>query len=195
MAIYRQPCSVNNESGADKFDEFLVIRDTTRRTLSPVRSSCVDGTNGAVCKCWVGHNNRRVNRASTTPSGTRSHPVRRTTNAYMRLTYTSLYVLIEYVQRGLSAMPRVAVEDNSRMSLRIRPEEKALLLRAVALNHTDLTDFVIRHALRAAKAVIEEADHVQLSARDSLRVLDLLENPPAPNARLRAAARALPRRS
>jgi len=79
MAIYRQPCSVNNESGADKFDEFLVIRDTTRRTLSPVRSSCVDGTNGAVCKCWVGHNNRRVNRASTTPSGTRSHPVRRAT--------------------------------------------------------------------------------------------------------------------
>ena len=70
-----------------------------------------------------------------------------------------------------------------------------MLLRAVALNHTDLTDFVIRHALRAAKAVIEEADRVQLSARDSLRVLDLLENPPAPNARLRAAARALPRRS
>ena len=88
-----------------------------------------------------------------------------------------------------------AVEDNSRMSLRIRAEEKALLMRAVALNHTDLTEFVVRHALRAAKAVIEEADRVQLSARDSLRVLDLLESPPAPNARMRAAARALPRRS
>ena len=92
-------------------------------------------------------------------------------------------------------MPRPAVEDNSRMSLRIRAEEKALLMRAVALNHTDLTDFVIRHALRAAEAVIKEADRVQLSARDSRRVLDLLENPPAANARLRAAARALPRRS
>ena len=92
-------------------------------------------------------------------------------------------------------MPRLAVEDNSRMSLRIRAEEKALLMRAVALNHTDLTDFVIRHALRAAEAVIKEADRVQLSARDSRRVLDLLENPPAANARLRAAARALPRRS
>ena len=91
-------------------------------------------------------------------------------------------------------MPRIAVEGNSRMSLRIRAEEKALLLRAVALNHTDLTDFVIRHALRAAKAVIEQADHVQLSERDSLRVLDLLENPPAPNAKLLAAARALPKR-
>jgi uncharacterized protein (DUF1778 family) len=92
-------------------------------------------------------------------------------------------------------MPRVAVEDNSRMSLRIRPEEKALLLRAVALNHTDLTDFVIRHAVRAAKAVIEEADHVQLTGRDSLRVLNLLENPPVPNRKLLAAARALPKRS
>lgn len=92
-------------------------------------------------------------------------------------------------------MPRAAVEDNSRMSVRIRPEEKALLLRAVALEHTDLTDFVLGHALRAAKAVVEEADRVQLSARDSARVLELLENPPAPNARLRAAARALPRRA
>ena len=91
-------------------------------------------------------------------------------------------------------MPRIAVEDNNRISLRIRAEEKSLLLRAVALNHTDLTDFVIRHALRAAMAVIEEADHVRLSERDSLRVLDLLEHPPAPNRRLRAAARALPKR-
>jgi uncharacterized protein (DUF1778 family) len=94
-----------------------------------------------------------------------------------------------------AVMPRIALEDNSRMSLRIRSEEKALLLRAVALKHTDLTDFVIQHALRAAKDVIEEAEHVQLSARDSLRVLELLENPPTPNARLLAAARALPQES
>ena len=91
-------------------------------------------------------------------------------------------------------MPRVAVENNSRMSLRIRSEEKALLMRAVALNHTDLTDFVIRHAVSAAKAVIEQADRVELSERDSLRVLNLLENPPAPNAKLLAAARVLPKR-
>jgi len=74
-------------------------------------------------------------------------------------------------------MPRVAVEDNSRMSLRIRAEEKAKLL------------------LRTAKDVIEEADRVQLTERDSPRVLELLENPPEPNARLLAAAQALPERS
>lgn len=88
-------------------------------------------------------------------------------------------------------MPRAVVEDNSRMSLRIRPEDKAVLMRAVLLEHTDLTDFVVRNALRAARAVIEEAEHVQLCERDSLRVLELLENPPAPNARLMKAARAL----
>jgi uncharacterized protein (DUF1778 family) len=79
------------------------------------------------------------------------------------------------------------------MSLRVRAEEKALLMRAVALRHTDLTDFVLGHALRAAKDVVEEAERVLLSARDSRRVLELLENPPKPNRKLLAAARALPR--
>jgi uncharacterized protein (DUF1778 family) len=91
-------------------------------------------------------------------------------------------------------MPRVAVEDNDRMSMRIRAEEKAILLRAAALENTDLTDFVVQNALRSAKAVIERAEHIRLSERDSLRVLDLLENPPRPNAKLKAAARALLRK-
>jgi uncharacterized protein (DUF1778 family) len=92
-------------------------------------------------------------------------------------------------------MPRVAVENNDRISLRVRTEDKAMLLRAVALVHSDLTAFILQHTLPAAKAVIKEAEHVQLSERDSLRVLELLENPPAPNAKLRAAAKALPRQS
>ena len=90
-------------------------------------------------------------------------------------------------------MPRVAVEDNSRMSLRIHSEDKALLMRAVAYTHTDLTEFVLRNAVQAAKMVIAQVEQVSLSKRDSLRVLDALENPPPPNAKLRAAARALPR--
>ena len=89
-------------------------------------------------------------------------------------------------------MPRVAVDDNERMNLRIRRDQKATLLRAAALRNTDLTDFVIQNALREAEAVIQEADHLKLSERDSLRVLDLLENPPAPNAKLLNAAKALP---
>jgi len=91
-------------------------------------------------------------------------------------------------------MPRPALNENSRLALRIRPADKAVLLRAVALEGTDLTDFVLRTALREAQAVIEEHEQVKLSKRDSLRVLELLENPPAPNAKLRKAARAMPER-
>ncbi|MGV3524681.1 MAG: DUF1778 domain-containing protein [Candidatus Sericytochromatia bacterium] len=35
-------------------------------------------------------------------------------------------------------------------------------------------------------------EQIQLTERDSLRVLDLLGHPPTPNARLRAAAQLLP---
>jgi len=89
-------------------------------------------------------------------------------------------------------MPRAAVDDSKRMNLRVRPEQKAVLVRAAALRNTDLTDFVLQLALREAAAVIEAADQLKVSERDSLRVLALLENPPPPNAKLRAAAAALP---
>ena len=90
-------------------------------------------------------------------------------------------------------MPRVAVEDNKRIQLLVRPEQKAILIRAAALRNTTLTDFIFQIAMREAKAVIEEAERIRLSERDSLLVLDLLENLPAPNARLRAAIAAIPK--
>jgi len=91
-------------------------------------------------------------------------------------------------------MPRTAVNGNSRLALRIRAADKALITRAVALAQTDITDFIVRTALREARTVIEEHERVKLSKRDSLLVLKLLENPPPPNAKLRKAARALPER-
>lgn len=91
-------------------------------------------------------------------------------------------------------MPRIAVDDNNRMSLRIPAKEKAVLLRAAAIRRTGLTDFVRQHSLQAAMNVIQEAEHIQLSERDSLKVLALLENPPEPNSRLIAAAKALRKR-
>lgn len=90
-------------------------------------------------------------------------------------------------------MPRVAVENSERMNLRVKGDQKARLLRAACLRNTDLTDFVLRLALREADAVIEEAERVNLSRRDHARVLDLLANPPAPNEKLRAVAAVLPR--
>ena len=89
-------------------------------------------------------------------------------------------------------MPRVAVDNNERMHLRVRPEVKARLVRAASLRNTDLTSFVTETALREADAVIAAAEVTRLSERDFKRVLGLLENPPRPNAKLRRAIAALP---
>ncbi|WP_416068484.1 DUF1778 domain-containing protein [Rhizobium sp. ZK1] len=90
-------------------------------------------------------------------------------------------------------VPSMANENNERMSLRVPAEAKAKLIRAAALRNTDLTNFVTQSALREADAVIEQAQSIKVSERDFLRILELLENPPAPNEKLRAAARALPK--
>ncbi len=65
-------------------------------------------------------------------------------------------------------------------------------MRASVLAETDITDFMVRTAVEAAQQLIERSERVTLSARDSLRVLDLLEHPPTPNSKLIAAAQALP---
>lgn len=90
-------------------------------------------------------------------------------------------------------MPRVAVDENGRMSLRVSPEVKARLARAAALRHIDLTTFVTQSALREAEAVIAEADRIKLSERDSRLVLDLLDDPRPLNDRMRAAIAAMPK--
>jgi len=92
-------------------------------------------------------------------------------------------------------MPRIPVESNDRMSLRIASEEKSLLVRAATLQHTNLTEFVIRTVVSAAREVIDQNERIELTPRDSLHVLDLLENPPTPNEKLMAAAFALPKPS
>ena len=84
-------------------------------------------------------------------------------------------------------MPR-AVADSGRVEFRIDPDAKAKLARAAALEHLDLTAFILRAALPAAQIVIDRAERVVLTERDSLKVLRVLENPPPANSRLRRAA-------
>jgi uncharacterized protein (DUF1778 family) len=86
-------------------------------------------------------------------------------------------------------MPRQPAEGN-RIELRIKREEKALLARAAALERLDLTGFILRAVIPEARAVVDRSERLALSERDSLKVLDLLEHPPKPTARLKRAAKA-----
>lgn len=76
-----------------------------------------------------------------------------------------------------------------RIELRATKEEKRLLTSAAAHERLDVTSFIMRAALPVAREVVDRAEHIVLSARDSKRVLELLENPPKPTAALMAAAR------
>ena len=89
-------------------------------------------------------------------------------------------------------MPRPAIDANSRLAIRLKASEKAVLMRAAVLEHTNLTSFILSTAIEAAQSTIDRAQRVNLSQTDSLRILDLLENPPRPNEKLIAAARVLP---
>lgn len=82
-----------------------------------------------------------------------------------------------------------AAARDDRIELRTTKEEKRLLSSAAAYERLDVTSFIMRTVLPAAREVVDRAERIVLSERDSARVLELLESPPKPTKALLAAAR------
>jgi uncharacterized protein (DUF1778 family) len=82
-----------------------------------------------------------------------------------------------------------SLNRDDRIELRTTKEEKRLLAAAAAYERLDVTSFIMRNVLPTAKQVVERAERIVLSDRDSARVLKLLDNPPKPTPALLAAAR------
>jgi uncharacterized protein (DUF1778 family) len=85
-------------------------------------------------------------------------------------------------------MTDTATRDD-RIELRTTKDEKRLLAAAAAHERLDVTSFIMRNVLPVARDVVDRAERIVLSGRDTKRVLDLLENPPKPTKALLAAAR------
>ena len=77
---------------------------------------------------------------------------------------------------------------NDRIELRATKEEKRILATAAAYERLDVTSFIMRSVLPAAREVVDRAERIVLSERDTARVLGLLEDPPRPTPALKAAA-------
>ncbi|MCK9494666.1 MAG: DUF1778 domain-containing protein [Dehalococcoidia bacterium] len=80
---------------------------------------------------------------------------------------------------------------SARIELRTTEDAKELLLRAASESGSDLTSFILNSALTSAREVVESVERIELSRRDAIRVLELLENPGDPPPALIESARRL----
>jgi len=85
----------------------------------------------------------------------------------------------------------VATVKDQRLQIRVDPADKALLERAAAATHLNVSAFVVQAAASAAQEVLAERSSVRLSPHAAATFSEALEQPAEVNERL---ARALRRR-
>ena len=76
---------------------------------------------------------------------------------------------------------------NSRIDLRVTPEQKELLEKAASLRGISLSAYTILHLLPIAKQEIEAIEKLVLSDRDRDLFMSTIENPPELQGKLKTA--------
>ncbi len=79
------------------------------------------------------------------------------------------------------------IAKQDRIGARVPREVYETLCRAAELTGATVNQFLVQAALKEAQEVIERQEVIRLSPRDWSWLLDLMENPPKPNAKLKAA--------
>jgi uncharacterized protein (DUF1778 family) len=74
-----------------------------------------------------------------------------------------------------------------RISARISEKVYHTLKRAAVLVGSTVNQFLVQSALERAQTVIEEESVIYLTGETAKRFFDIIENPPAPNEKLKAA--------
>ena len=80
-----------------------------------------------------------------------------------------------------------AVAKQDRIGARVPHEVYQTLCRAAELTGATVNQFLVQAALKEAQEVIERQEVIRLSPRDWNWLLELMESPTKPNARLKAA--------
>lgn len=76
-----------------------------------------------------------------------------------------------------------------RLQIRVGPSDKALLERAAAASHLNVSAFVVQAAASKAEQVLAERSSIRLSPEASVAFTEALERPSDVNDRLRRAMR------
>ena len=80
-----------------------------------------------------------------------------------------------------------APTERDRISARVSAAVAETLNQAADLQGTTLSSFVVQAALKEARRVIDREKTIYLSNADAALLLDLLDNPPPPNAAMNKA--------
>jgi uncharacterized protein (DUF1778 family) len=87
-------------------------------------------------------------------------------------------------------MEQVVEEHRKRITARVSDSVRNTLEQAAELLGATVNQFVVQTAYVEAQRVIERESVIRLSQKDAHKVLALLDNPPKPNKRLKAAVKA-----
>jgi uncharacterized protein (DUF1778 family) len=82
----------------------------------------------------------------------------------------------------------------ARLEARITADQKAMIERATAYEGRSVSDFVVHSVQEAAKAVVREHETLRLNRQQSETLVQMLLEPPEPNAALREAGEEYHRR-
>lgn len=102
--------------------------------------------------------------------------------------YVTLHKNVLYI---LENSDMSATLKKERIDLRLTNDDKSLIEDAAALSNLTISQFMLASASRRAEEVIEEHRRMKLNETSWNLVMDAISNPPAPNAKLRNAARRL----
>jgi uncharacterized protein (DUF1778 family) len=80
-----------------------------------------------------------------------------------------------------------AIVDKERITARVSTAVAETLNEAAGLSGTTLSNFVVQAALKEAQRLIDRERTIFMSNKDTAMLLDLLDNPPAPNPALSRA--------
>lgn len=83
---------------------------------------------------------------------------------------------------------KVATEPKeNRLSIRANPNQKNVLAQAAKARHMNVSQFVLQVSLQEAERVIKEETQIIVSPEEYERLCQVMDEPPAPAPRLKAA--------
>ncbi|OGT65049.1 MAG: hypothetical protein A3J38_09875 [Gammaproteobacteria bacterium RIFCSPHIGHO2_12_FULL_45_9] len=72
-------------------------------------------------------------------------------------------------------------QKETRISMRVDPERKALIVRAARLRHTTVSNFILENAYSVAREIIADETQITMTKEQFAHMCHVLDNPPAAN--------------